>query len=81
MEPPDHLSSSTAERTWIIEGPNSGGVSGWHLWRGHLFAFANGFGYADVDPGIPVAEFLNRYKNKQEGRLQQMIDELREMAD
>ncbi len=61
MRPPEHLDSSTAEASWLTEGPNSGGVAGWLLFAGHVFRFWNDFSSGEVEQGIPVAEWLRVY--------------------
>ncbi len=64
MQPPESLTQRTAEQYWITEGPNSGGIAGYLLFEGHLFAFRHDFGPIDVDRGIPVAQWLERYADR-----------------
>ncbi len=78
MEPPAHLGPHTAEQTWITDGPNSGGIRGWLLWHGHLFAFENEGHTGTVQPGISVAAFLDRYGESHDRRLQQIVQDLRD---
>ena len=61
MQPPESLTPSTAERRFITEGPNSGGIAGWLLHEGHMFAFWQDFSSGGIDRGVPVAEWLARH--------------------
>lgn len=64
MRPPDELTQETAERRWITEGPNSGGIAGYLLYQGHLFAFRQDYGPPDIDRGLSIAEWLERYAER-----------------
>jgi hypothetical protein len=76
VEPPAHLGPRTAERLWITHGPNSGGIRGWLLWRGHLFAFENEGHTGTINSGIPISEFCGRYRDSHDGVLQQIIEDV-----
>jgi hypothetical protein len=77
VEPPAHLGPRTAERMWITEGPNSGGIRGWLLWRGHLFAFENEGPTGTIEPGMPIAEFCSRYRDTQNDVLRLIVEAVR----
>lgn len=61
MKAPEHLTQSTAERYWITEGPNSGGIAGYLLYEGHVFPFRHEWGPIDVYAGVAIAEWIERY--------------------
>ena len=58
MDPPPDMRQSVAERQWITEGPNSGGIGGWWLYRGHMFEFRQDFGDPWVGSGVPIAAWI-----------------------
>ena len=60
---PDELRGNDPEVQWTTEGPNSGGVGGWWLFRGHMFSFHTDSG-STVSDGIPVSEWLGRYGDR-----------------
>lgn len=47
---------------WIVEGPNSGGVKFYVLWRGHLFYAEQEFNWGTIGPGVAAAEFAARHR-------------------
>jgi hypothetical protein len=61
MKPPAELGPRTAEASWITEGPNSGGVVGWWLYREHMFRFHQDFGGGDIGYGVQVEEWLRQH--------------------
>ncbi|MAS96606.1 MAG: hypothetical protein CMO55_25740 [Verrucomicrobiales bacterium] len=77
MKPPENLSTQTAEKYWVTEGPNSGGMEGWLLRGEHVFRFANDFGWSGIEDGITIDAFLDRYRDTDDPRLKAMVDDLR----
>lgn len=69
VEPPAHLGARTADRYWITQGPDSGGVRAWYLWQGHLFAFEHQGHTGSIEPGIEMAEFCRRERDSPERRM------------
>ena len=60
--PKEELDVQAVEKRWVTEGPNSGGMSGWYLFRGFMFAFhLEGPGYDWVRDGIPVGQWIATY--------------------
>lgn len=47
---------------WIVEGPNSGGVTFYVLWRGHLFRVEQEHSHGTIGAGIPAAQFVARHR-------------------
>ncbi|HUQ98146.1 MAG TPA: hypothetical protein VM166_01750 [Gemmatimonadaceae bacterium] len=64
MQPPDNLSTATAEKMWITWGPNSGGIAGWLLFQHHMFYFTDEGHAGSVEPGISVATWITRYRDE-----------------
>lgn len=76
MKPPPNLDTGTAEEYWLTEGPNSGGMEGWLLWRDHLFRFAHDFGWSGMEDGITIDAFLARYGDSDDPRVKAMVNDL-----
>lgn len=61
---------------WLVEGPNSGGVTFCVLWRGHLFTVQNDFSSGSISAGIPAAEFAARHRGTTDPRYQHILADL-----
>lgn len=61
---------------WIVEGPNSGGVTFYMLWREHMFRVEQDFGSGSVGSGVPVAEFLAAYRGTDDPRYRPIVEDL-----
>lgn len=65
---------------WIIDGPNSGGVRLWVLWRAHLFLVEREWSSESISQGIPAALFAARYRNDDDPRYRQILADLEARA-
>lgn len=61
---PDGLTPANAQKRFITEGPNSGGIAGWLLNEGHMHQFYQDFGSGKVFDGVPIATWLERYAER-----------------
>lgn len=50
------------EAQWILDGPDSGGVRFFMLWRGHVFLVEQEFSGGTIGAGVPAAEFAARHR-------------------
>lgn len=75
MKPPDNIDMSHDAR-YLHEGPNSGGVTGWFLRDGHMFAFAHDGPSGSIDDGVPVARWLARWRDSDDARVQAAVADL-----
>jgi hypothetical protein len=61
---------------WLVDGPNSGGVRFFILWRKHLFLVEQEFSSGSVGPGIAAAEFAATHRGTSDPRYQQILTDL-----
>ncbi len=61
---------------WIVDGPNSGGVRFYMLWREHLFLVEQDFSSGSVGPGVPVATFLAAHRGTDDPRYRPIVEDL-----
>lgn len=61
---------------WIVDGPNSGGVRFFILWREHLFLVEQDFSSGSIGPGIAVAEFAATHRGTSDPRYRPILDDL-----
>lgn len=61
---------------WIVDGPNSGGVRFFVLWREHLFFVEQEFSSGSVGPGISAAQFVAMYRGRDDSRYQRILEDL-----
>ena len=77
MDYPESHWLDDADAQWITEGPNSGGIAGWLLWREHMFRFEHSGPAGSVERGIPVATFLARHAPRDDARFRAIVADLR----
>ena len=75
MKPPDDI-ATIKDADYLHEGPNSGGITGWYLWKGHMFYFVNEGHTGHIDPGVPVATWLARWRADSDVRIQAIVKDL-----
>ena len=61
---------------WIVDGPNSGGVRFFVLWREHLFLVEQEFSSGSIGPGIATAEFVAAYRESSDPRYRRILEDL-----
>jgi hypothetical protein len=61
---------------WIVDGPNSGGVRFYVLWRGHLFLVEQDFSSGSIGRGIPAATFLAAHRGSNDPRYRRIVTDL-----
>lgn len=61
---------------WIVDGPNSGGVKFYVLWRGHLFRVEQEFSDGSVGAGIPAAQFAAMHRDSDDERYRWIVEDL-----
>ena len=61
---------------WIVDGPNSGGVRFFVLWREHLFLVEQEFSSGSIGAGIPAAAFAAAYRGAADPRYQWIVEDL-----
>jgi hypothetical protein len=61
---------------WIVDGPNSGGVKFYVLWRGHLFLVEQEFSYGTVGRGIPAEAFAAAHRGSDDVRYRWIVADL-----
>lgn len=61
---------------WIVDGPNSGGVRSYILWREHLFLVERDFCSSSIGRGIPAAEFAAAHRGSDDPRYRRIADDL-----
>lgn len=61
---------------WIVEGPNSGGVQFYVLWREHLFRVEQDFSSGSIGPGITPAQFVATHGGSSDERYQSIVRDL-----
>lgn len=61
---------------WIVDGPNSGGVRFFVLWREHLFLVEQDFSSGSIGRGIATAEFVAAHRESSDPRYQQILADL-----
>lgn len=61
---------------WIVDGPNSGGVRLYILWRDHLFLVERDFSSSSISSGITPAEFAEAYRRSPDPIYRQIVDDL-----
>ena len=64
------------EGQWLVDGPNSGGVKFYVLWRGHLFLVEQEFSYGSIGRGIPAATFAAAHRGTDDPRYREIVAEL-----
>lgn len=64
------------EGQWIVDGPNSGGVKFYVLWRGHLFLVEQEFSSGSIGGGIAAATFAAAYRGSDDPRVREIVAEL-----
>lgn len=79
--PPPQLNHNTAEKWWLVHGPDSGGVRGWLLWKGNLFPFEHEGHTGHVGPGLPIEEFIRRYTSSENSRIRKIILDISRMQE
>lgn len=67
---------SDVDGQWIIDGPNSGGVRFFVLWRGYLFLVEQEFSSGSIDRGIAAADFAAKYRGSDDGRYRRIVADL-----
>ena len=72
LPPPPHLWQGNAEKFWITDGPNSGGIRGYLLWQGHVFRFEDEGHTGHVEPGVPVEAFVAMHRQSPDDRLREI---------
>lgn len=61
---------------WIVDGPNSGGVRFYVLWRGHLFLVEQEFSSGTIGRGAAAATFAATHRGSDDPRYRRIVDEL-----
>ncbi|MEZ4448453.1 MAG: hypothetical protein R3B09_03160 [Nannocystaceae bacterium] len=61
---------------WIVDGPNSGGVRFYVLWRGHLFLVEQEFSSGSIGGGTPAAAFAAAHRGTRDPRYRQIVEDL-----
>jgi hypothetical protein len=61
---------------WIVDGPNSGGVRFYVLWREHLFYVDQDFSSGSVGRGIPAAQFAAAHRGSSDERYRWIVADL-----
>jgi hypothetical protein len=61
---------------WIVDGPNSGGVRFFILWRQHLFLVERDFSSGSIGPGVAAAEFAAAHRGTSDPRYQPIVEDL-----
>jgi hypothetical protein len=61
---------------WIVDGPNSGGVRFFVLWRGHLFLVEQDFSSGSIGRGIAAAEFAAAHRESSDPRYRRIVEDL-----
>ena len=76
MKAPENFNVQKADKYWITEGPNSGGIEGWMLWKDHLFSFQSDYTSPLIGEGLSRSEFTHRYREAKDPVLQSIIEYL-----
>ena len=58
---------------WIVDGPNSGGVRFYVLWRGHLFLVEQEFSSGSIGPGIAASWFAATHRGTSDPRYAEIV--------
>lgn len=61
---------------WIVDGPNSGGVRFYVLWRGHLFLVEQEFSSGSIGAGIAADVFAAAHRASDDPIHRQIAAEL-----
>ncbi|MBK7829270.1 hypothetical protein [Nannocystis sp.] len=61
---------------WIVDGPNSGGVKFFVLWRGYLFLVEQEFSSGSIGRGIAAAEFAAAYRGSDDASYRSIVEDL-----
>jgi hypothetical protein len=61
---------------WIVDGPNSGGVRFFVLWRGHLFLVEQDFSSGSIGRGIAAADFAAMHRGSSDPVYRQIVEDL-----
>ena len=63
---------------WIVDGPNSGGIRFWVLWRDHMFYGEHEGVSSSISKGITPRAFAEKYEGDGDVRYRRILDDLRE---
>lgn len=61
---------------WIVDGPNSGGVKFFVLWRGHLFLVEQEFSSGTIGRGVAAAEFAAAHRGSSNQAYRWIVEDL-----
>jgi hypothetical protein len=65
---------------WILEGPNSGGVSGVYYWGAVVYFFHEEIGASGLDGELPVERYLNDNASTNDVRVRAAIDAIEKLV-
>ncbi len=75
----DELVAHDAPR-WILEGPNSGGVSGVIYWRSVVYFFHEEIGSGGLDGEVPVDRYLSDNAGTTDVRVRDAIEAIEKLV-
>lgn len=61
---------------WIVDGPNSGGVRFYMLWREHLFLVEQDFSSGSIGRGIAATEFAAAHRGSSDPIYRHIVEDL-----
>jgi len=75
----DELMANDAPR-WILEGPNSGGVSGVMYWRSVVYFFHEEIGSGGLDGEVSVERYLSDNASTTDVRVRAAVDAIQKLV-